>query len=527
METVTSAGREKKTLSRAAKSTIAGYWEYFRVQVILFVVLGMLFASLVVGLILAFVVELSPSEPVFWASFATLFVLILVVVLVLLVLVLKPARDINRLIRQLATSKSMGGVDLTVAYKYRSSGYNEVLRYVYQLGENDKLSEIPPPKEEKTTDNILQALDAMQGVGLVVMNAKREMIYHNTIVPTVGNSDGVEVLDLQFDSKGSVYDWLEDLEEKTAVRAERTWRRLAGRMDSQGKREYYDLIASFNSGYEGECVLVVVNQTEEYRPEEDGLNFIAFAAHELRGPITIIKGYLDVLNDEIADDLAPEYRKLFERLIVSSNRLSGYVNNVLSASRYDQRHLQLTLSENRVKDILNSIMDDVRLRASSQQRSLKVDISDDLPTVAADISSLGEVFTNLIDNAIKYSYEGSEVEINAKVDEAYVQVDVVDHGIGMPASVVANLFRKFYRSHRSRETAAGSGIGLYISQAIVESHGGRIIARSEEGSGSTFTVLLPIYSTVEDKIKLGHGGNSEIVKQLYDEQINNHGLKRS
>lgn len=83
----------------------------------------------------------------------------------------------------------------------------------------------------------------------------------------------------------------------------------------------------------------------------------------------------------------------------------------------------------------------------------------------------------------------------------------------MPGSVVSNLFQKFYRSHRSRETVAGTGIGLYISKAIVESHGGTVSVRSEEGRGSTFIVTLPTYASIADQLKTGDNSNEGFIKQ--------------
>jgi len=138
---------------------------------------------------------------------------------------------------------------------------------------------------------------------------------------------------------------------------------------------------------------------------------------------------------------------------------------------------------------------------------------------------MSEVLGNLIDNAIKYSNDGGSIEVTAGVNGDFVEVSVVDHGIGMPANVISNLFHKFYRSHRSRETVAGTGIGLYISKAIVESNGGKISVRSVEGHGSTFTFSLPIYSTVADKLKTGVN-NQGFIERSSSGWIKNHGAFR-
>ena len=159
------------------------------------------------------------------------------------------------------------------------------------------------------------------------------------------------------------------------------------------------------------------------------------------------------------------------------------------------------------------ISDDMSLRAGAQKRLLTVNIPVDLPTIAVDRASMSEVFSNLIDNAIKYSKEGGIINVSGKVNGGFVEVSVQDNGIGMPGSVIGNLFHKFYRSHRSRETVSGTGIGLYISKAIVESHGGAISVRSEEGKGSIFTVSIPIYSTVADKLKAVDNSNEGLISE--------------
>jgi signal transduction histidine kinase len=201
-----------------------------------------------------------------------------------------------------------------------------------------------------------------------------------------------------------------------------------------------------------------------------------------------------------------------KRLIVSANRLTGYVNNILNTSKFDRRHLILHLNEESLADVYDIVRDDMTLRATSQNRLLSVEIPTDLPTIAADRSSLSEVISNLIDNAIKYSNEGGAIAVSARTKDSFVEVSVTDHGIGMPGNVVGNLFHKFYRSHRSRETVAGTGIGLYICKAIVESHGGTIGVTSVEGEGSTFTFTVPIYATVADKLQNNDHTNAGLIK---------------
>ncbi|UTX51082.1 HAMP domain-containing histidine kinase [Candidatus Saccharibacteria bacterium TM7i] len=359
------------------------------------------------------------------------------------------------------------------------------------------------------TSQVEKALEATQ-CGFVTYDAQRSMTYANPATPVSETTDGTKVLDLLFQPEDALEQWWDECA-ANAVRAEKTWTRVPDKLPGEEGRRLFDVIASYNKGLADELILTLVDRTEDYAIGEEELDFIAFAAHELRGPITVIRGYLDVLQDELQDELDTDHKELFHRLVVSANRLSTYINNILNTSKYDRHHLNVQLKETTVRSVYSSVADDMELRARAQRRLLSVSIPDTLPTIAADNGSLSEVFSNLVDNAIKYSNEGGTINVSAVSKGDTVEVAITDHGIGMPSNVVSNLFQKFYRSHRSRETVAGTGIGLYISKAIVESHGGTIAVASEDGRGSTFTVILPTYDSVAEKLKAGNNESKELL----------------
>jgi len=417
---------------------------------------------------------------------------------------------------------------------FARTGFKPVLQTLYQLAADapDPIADGEKQIASTSTGQVVHsdtkasieaALDATL-CGFVIMNSDRKITYANKATPLRIDQSGVQSLDLLFNENDTIEKWWDECDE-TAVRAEHTWPRIPNKLPNEEDRRYFDVIASYNKGTSSEVVITLIDRTHLYSVGEEELDFIAFAAHELRGPITVIRGYLDVLQDELSEVLEPEQKELFHRLTVSANRLSGYVNNILNTSRFDRRHLKMHLAQTNLLAVYDSVRDDMDLRASAQARSLTVTIPDGLPDIAADTASLGEVFANLIDNAIKYSNEGGAISVTASSKGDTVEVEIEDHGIGMPGNVVSNLFQKFYRSHRSRETVAGTGIGLYISKAIVESHGGNISVRSEEGHGSTFTVSLPTYQVVADKLKAGNNGN-EVLINNEGGWIKNHNMYR-
>ncbi len=497
------------------------FWSSFVSKTILVIIITQITAVVVFGLLLVKLGGISMSSVEFWIIVFFILVANITIHVILFKHTSRPTKELLGAVLHAAGETT----DITPpnpnSPKNEKTGLRDALQTIYELSSCDKKT--GAVEQPKSATSALEGLE-VANCGFVTLDNKRSITFANKIAPVHSNSKGKIELDLIFNGSDTLESWLDDCADN-AVHAEHLWVRIPDRLPNQENRRFFDVLASYQKGAKTETVLTLVDKTDQYIVDEENLDFIAFAAHELRGPITVIRGYLDVLEDELAPVLKDDQGELFRRLVVSSNRLSGYVNNILNTSKYDRRHLKISLSEDKVLDIYNTIKDDMQLRAVLQNRGLIVKIPDDLPTVAADCASMGEVFGNLIDNAIKYSNEGGLIEVTAKANGEFVEVSVADQGIGMPQSVISQLFQKFYRSHRSRETVAGTGIGLYISKAIVESHGGTISVRSEEGKGSTFTVSIPIYATVADKLKAGDNSNEGLISEGKG-WIKNHSMYR-
>ena len=405
--------------------------------------------------------------------------------------------------------------------RFEKNGLKEMVQHIYSRSfktAEQTLDQTP----NSNALNILKHLPC----GIVAMDSDQNIVYSNDLAPVITNDKGEKVIELLFDNDDMLSQWLAKTE-ADKVKDEHVWTRVENHLPGSEGRKLYDVVGSYQkAGSEGvDTVLITIDRTTHYSKDEEDMDFIALAAHELRGPITVIRGYLDVLSDELEETLQGDQNELLDRLSVSASRLSGYVNNILNVSRYDRRHLKLHLREDRLQDVYATIADDLQLRARTQNRFLAVNFPSDLPTIAADRNSLSEVIANLADNAIKYSHEGGQAVVTAKVEGDFVECMVEDKGMGIPGSLIGNLFTKFYRSHRSRSTVSGTGLGLYICKAIVESHGGQIGVRSREGEGSTFYFTIPIYSTVADKLLASNNGNEGIIESSSG-WIKNHSLYR-
>lgn len=502
---------------------VRDYWPRFQKQSIYLIVLMQVAATLAIGCALL-ITGVTSASVIFWITLLAVLATNIGVNILLFTQLFTPMKDLTSALTHISGEPSLVTPPNPNARHFERDGFKPILQLIYELAVDDKKAIVPAKSVETPLTDLVTALNNTQA-GFIVLDIGGAVTYANSKAPVHTDPDGKTVIDLLSDDDFNLEAWLKECEEK-AVHTERTWQRVANKVTGEEDRKIYDIVASYHKGSSAQVVMTLFDRTDLYQPEDEDLDFIAFAAHELRGPITVIRGYLDVLNDELEPQIDNSQQELMKRLIVSANRLSSYVNNILNASRYDRRHLKVHLREDSIAEIYDTISDDMQLRASSQNRMLSVHFPEDLPTVAADAASISEVLSNLIDNAVKYSNEGGAVNVTARAEGDFVKILVEDHGIGMPGSVVSNLFHKFYRSHRSRETVAGTGIGLYICKAIVESHGGKVGVRSVEGQGSTFEFSLPIYSTVAKKLQADDNSNEGFIDHTESGWIKNHAMYR-
>jgi signal transduction histidine kinase len=496
------------------------YWRKFRARTYIIVTAIQTSVLLLLLLALELLGVLHLSLLSFFAIAFTMAAIFNGVSITLIHFIGRPFRDLVQAIVLISSETSTAAPPNPNVHTYDRDGFKEILQTVYQFGTKDNTAVEPA----NTFDTAIKDGLDMMPAGVIIFDKEQKIIYHNLLAPIRKNIDNEDTLELTFPESDSFEQWLAKVA-ANKISAEHSWQRISNKLPGEKGRRVFDVTVSYRKNSNAETVMILLDRTSTYMPEEDDLDFISFAAHELRGPITVIRGYLDVLNDELGPVLENDQAELMQRLVVTANRLTSYVNNILNASRYDRRHLQLHLSEESVGRIYSSIADDMEMRAKSQNRLLVTDIPKELPTVAADSAAISEVMGNLIDNAIKYSNEGGLVHVTARTIPGFVEISVIDRGIGMPSSVLPNLFHKFYRSHRSRETVAGTGIGLYICKAIVGSHGGTIDVRSIENEGSTFSFTLPIYDTVAAQLQASRGSNASLIEHG-NGWIRNHNMLR-
>jgi len=227
--------------------------------------------------------------------------------------------------------------------------------------------------------------------------------------------------------------------------------------------------------------------------------FLSHVSHELKTPLTSIKGFVDNMLDGVTGELRGRQQEYLKRVRINADRLTRMITNLLDLSRIESGTHRLDLGRLWLFDLVDEVVSLLRPIAASKQLTFEVVCHDPTIQVVADRDKLIQVMTNLTDNAIKFTPAGGKITVAIKrVDPDRVMITVTDTGEGIPADVIPHLFQPFYQASRQPGThAKGLGLGLSITKTLVELHGGTISVTSEVGKGSVFCVLLPTPKQVE------------------------------
>lgn len=223
--------------------------------------------------------------------------------------------------------------------------------------------------------------------------------------------------------------------------------------------------------------------------------FISVAAHELRTPLGIINGYLEVLLDEDLGPVASNQREYLEIVQRNTQRLLNLTHDLLDITRIEAGRVELVLQPTDLAALTEKIAAEFSLQLEAKAQQLNLEIPIGLPLAFCDEARATQIITNLLSNASKYTLRQGQIRINLAPaeEEGFLQLTITDNGVGIAPEDQDKLFSRFFRAgSASQTTAKGAGLGLYITRALVELHGGRIWFESEPGFGTTFHVTFPI-----------------------------------
>ena len=241
------------------------------------------------------------------------------------------------------------------------------------------------------------------------------------------------------------------------------------------------------------ALFVIHDITNQRNLERVRRDFVANASHELRTPLSIIKGYIETLVDGHLTMSVEDRDRFLHTIQRHSDRLKAIIDDLLVLSRLESATPGIEFSPVDLPGFFQNLADDYRQRPNAGAHEFAVKAPAALGQISADQEKLTQVFTNLLDNALKYTPKGTRLELGGSViNENEVECYLADNGPGIPSADLPQIFERFYRVEkgRSRETG-GTGLGLSIVKHIVQMHGGRVWAESKEGQGLTIRLRLP------------------------------------
>lgn len=258
--------------------------------------------------------------------------------------------------------------------------------------------------------------------------------------------------------------------------------------------EYYRVYITPIIGKEGSAqgvVMVLRNVTKLRQLEQMRTEFVANVSHELRTPLTSIKGYVETLLDGAIDnsDVAANFLSIINS---EADRLHNLINDLLYLSQLETGRMEVAKKLISSQELLDKLIKVLNPVAEAKNITIKTIIHPQAEKIYGNDIMLEQVMINLLDNAIKYSYDNGTVTVEIDCKDDKILINVIDLGIGIPSESLHRLFERFYRVDKARSRqVGGTGLGLSIVKHIIERHRGQILVESEVDKGSTFTVILP------------------------------------
>lgn len=235
--------------------------------------------------------------------------------------------------------------------------------------------------------------------------------------------------------------------------------------------------------------------------------FVSMASHQLRTPLTSVKGYISMLLDGDAGKLTETQQKLLEEAFKSSERMVGLISDFLSVSRVQTGRFVIEMRQTDLSQIVKQEVESLREMAHSHDLSLTLTAPKKPVMVQLDEEKIRQIIMNFIDNAVYYSHAGGKINVSLEIEDDDAVLRVTDSGIGVPEKEQAKLFSKFYRASNARKQRPdGTGVGLYLAKKVIVGHHGKLVFTSEEGKGSTFGFSLPVLT--DDQINEANNNNT-------------------
>lgn len=223
--------------------------------------------------------------------------------------------------------------------------------------------------------------------------------------------------------------------------------------------------------------------------------FVRIVSHDLRSPLTSIKGFASMLESQMVGELNEKQAHFVEKILSGIAQMTSLVDNIQDAGRYDPEtgFYEMERAPADVIEIVHKIVNNHLLPAEKQELTLTMSTADDIPIINVDADMIERSIANLVDNAIKYTPNGGQIEVSATREGQRVVISVTDTGYGISEENLRNLFQRHFRiRRREHNRVKGSGLGLFIVRSVAQQHGGDAFVSSKDGEGSTFGIYIPL-----------------------------------
>ena len=258
-------------------------------------------------------------------------------------------------------------------------------------------------------------------------------------------------------------------------------------------QEVKDLNANLEQRIESATRELRTSNAQLQKLDEAKDEFISMASHQLRTPLTSIKGYVSMLMDGDVGKVTDEQKHLLQEAFISSERMVRLIGDFLNVSRLQTGKFIIDKHPIDLAKIVEQEVDGLEPNASARGLSFTYKKPKNVPLMQLDENKIQQVIMNFADNAIYYSKENSKIKVGLAVIDNYVEFTVKDTGIGVPLAEQEQLFSKFFRATNARKQRPdGTGVGLFLAKKVIDAHNGKIIFESKEGKGSTFGFRLPL-----------------------------------